>query len=57
MEGPVHALAAALSMHAPEGLAWHHLSLPEENHATILHRALYLAFETIHGGEYPGMGR
>jgi predicted alpha/beta superfamily hydrolase len=55
MEGPVHEFAGALAKHAPEGLKWKHLPLPAENHATVLHRALYRAFEELYGEEYPGL--
>ena len=56
MEGPAHRFAAAVAAHAPDGLKWKHIALPEENHATILHRALYRAIEAIYGETHPGMG-
>jgi hypothetical protein len=55
MEGPAHEFAGALAAHAPDSLRWHHIPLPEESHATILHRALYRAFELIYGDTHPGM--
>lgn len=55
MEGPVHRLAAALAARAPEGLGWHHIALPEETHATVLHRALYRAFELLYGETHGGL--
>lgn len=55
MEGPVHAFAAALARHAPDSLGWEFVGLPEETHATILHRGLYRAFEVLYGEAYPGM--
>lgn len=55
MEGPAHALAAALAGHASETLRWQFLALPEETHATILHRGLYRALEWLYGDEYSGL--
>lgn len=36
-------------------LEWHYLPLPEETHATILHRAIYRAFELLYGETHPGL--
>lgn len=40
-------LADLLRAAAPAGLAWHHLPMPEERHATIFHPAALRAFRTV----------
>ncbi len=55
MQQDVDRFVKALADHAPPSLRWHYLFLPEETHATILHRALYQAMETLYGETHPGM--
>ncbi len=55
MQKDVDKFLKALADHAPPGLRWHFISLPEETHATILHRALYRAMETLYEDTHPGM--
>jgi predicted alpha/beta superfamily hydrolase len=46
---------AALQKHAPEGMSWKYAILPDETHATVMHRATYQAYEFLYGNEYEGL--
>ncbi len=46
---------AKLKKDAPSSLVWDYLSLPEETHATVLHRALYRGFEAFYSKTHPGL--
>jgi hypothetical protein len=49
MEGDVHRLAAVLKKYNGNGMRIFTGEFPDENHATILHRAVYRAFELFYG--------
>lgn len=55
MQAGADRFIAALEQHAPPTLKWHWAPLPEETHATILHRSLYRAFEWLYGETHPGL--
>ena len=46
---------AALEKHSPEGIKWQYTALPNETHATVMHRATYRAYEFLYGDDYEGM--
>ena len=55
MQAGVDRFLAVLQAHAPATLEWHYLPLPDESHATILHRAIYRSMEILYGKTHPGM--
>jgi predicted alpha/beta superfamily hydrolase len=46
---PTGELAAQLRQHAPAGLRWQHVPMPQETHATIYHPAALAAFRQLFG--------
>lgn len=53
MDGDIDRFAAMLDERA--SFAHELIVLPEESHATVLHRAVYRAMEALHGDEWEGM--
>jgi len=51
MQDDVDKVLAALKTHVKEPMKWHYEFFPEETHATILHRAVYRAFEWLTSGK------
>lgn len=47
----IDGLVAALRANASPTLKWWYVPFPEESHATILHRAVYRAFEALYPGK------
>jgi uncharacterized protein len=48
MVADANTLSDMLKTAPVKGLTVHHIPMPEEDHATILHRAVYKAFETLY---------
>lgn len=55
MQAAMDALVGVMRRTAPKSVRWHTIALPAETHATVMHRASYLALEWIYGEEFPGL--
>lgn len=51
MQAEVDQVVGALRAHATPPFTWWYVPFPGESHATILHRAVYDAFESLNGGK------
>ena len=51
MQKEIDLVIAAFTAHAEQPMQWIHVPFPEESHATILHRAVYRAFEWLTSGK------
>lgn len=48
-------LVSGLKEHAPDGVKWKYVPLPDETHATVMHRATYQAYEFLYGDKFKGL--
>lgn len=48
-------MVAAFAQLAPKSTKFQYVPLPDETHATVLHRSLYRAFEFLYGETHPGL--